>query len=195
MFPTAPPAEGTPFGIYWPTTVSAELVTQTVTLDDGAGEPVVVATVPSGTSVGPEDPGIVAVPAPSDVVFMDSELLPIGAVYGARSGDKGGNANIGVWAPLTGRAEVDEARWIVLRRLVGDAERVSLWLPEADGLDIDVHLLPNLHAVNVVIHGLLGRGVADSTSLDPQAKGLAEQLRARVVYIATDALLPGDGEA
>ena len=195
MFPTAPPAEGTPFGIYWPTTVPAAIVTQTVTLDDGTGEPVVVATVPSGTSVGPEDPGVVDVPAPSDVVFLDSELLPIGAVYGARSGDKGGNANIGVWAPLTGRPEIDEARWIVLRRLVGDAERVSLWLPEADGLDIDVHLLPNLRAINVVIHGLLGRGVADSTSLDPQAKGLAEQLRARVLYIATDALLPEDREA
>ena len=46
-----------------------------------------------------------------------------------------------------------------------------------------MHPLPNLLAVNVVIHGLLGRGVADSTSLDPQAKGLGEQLRARVVEL------------
>ena len=120
---------------------------------------------------------------------------PLGTFVGARSGDKGGNANVGVWAPITGRVDVDQARWIVLRRLVGDAERVHLLLPEAEGLDIDVHLLPNLHAINVVIHGLLGRGVADSTSLDPQAKGLAELLRARQYYIAADALLPGDGEA
>ncbi len=46
-----------------------------------------------------------------------------------------------------------------------------------------MHPLPNLRAVNVVIHGLLGRGVADSTSLDPQAKGLGEHLRARIVQI------------
>jgi len=58
-------------------------------------------------------------------------------------------------------------------------ERVRELLPEAADLDIDVHGLPNLNAVNVVIRGLLGRGVADSTSLDPQAKGLGEHLRAR----------------
>lgn len=56
-------------------------------------------------------------------------------------------------------------------------------LPEAEGLPIEVFLLPNLRAVNVVIHGLLGRGVSDSTRLDPQAKGLAEQLRARYVAV------------
>jgi hypothetical protein len=194
MFPTAPPAEGTPFGIYWPTTVPAEHVTQTVTLDDGAGEPVVVATVPSGTSVGPEDSGVVDVPAPSDVVFIHVELLPIGAVFGARSGDKGGNANVGVWAPVTGDARVDEGRWVVLERLVGTAEGVRTWLPEAEGLEVDVHRLPNLHAINVVIHGWLGRGVADSTSLDPQAKGLAEQLRARLTDIPVS-LLVRDGDA
>ena len=43
--------------------------------------------------------------------------------------------------------------------------------------------LPNLNAVNIVIHGILGRGVSDSTRLDPQAKGLAEQLRARFVDV------------
>ena len=56
-------------------------------------------------------------------------------------------------------------------------------LPEAAPYEIDVHPLPNLHAVNIVIHGFLGRGVADSTSLDPQAKGLGELLRARIVEL------------
>ena len=60
-------------------------------------------------------------------------------------------------------------------------ERVHELLPETAGLAVEVHPLPNLRAVNVVIHGLLGRGVADSTSLDPQAKGLGEHLRARLV--------------
>ena len=46
-----------------------------------------------------------------------------------------------------------------------------------------MHPLPNLRAVNVVIHGFLGRGVADSTSLDPQAKGLGELLRARIAEL------------
>ena len=59
------------------------------------------------------------------------------------------------------------------------ADRVRELLPEAADLAVDVHALANLRAVNVVIKGLLGSGVADSTSLDPQAKGLAEHLRAR----------------
>ena len=67
-------------------------------------------------------------------------------------------------------------------------QKVAELLPEAADLPIDVHLLPNLHAVNVVIHGLLGRGVSDSTRLDPQAKGLAEQLRARLVELPTELL-------
>ncbi len=60
-------------------------------------------------------------------------------------------------------------------------DRVRVLLPEAADLEVEVHPLLNLRAVNVVIRGLLGRGVADSTSLDPQAKGLAEHLRARLV--------------
>jgi hypothetical protein len=184
MFPTAPPAEGTPYGVYWPTTVAAAQVAQTVTLDDG--EPRVVATVPSGTSVGlpaqPEDTD----PVVHDTTYEDLSLLPIGAVFGARSGDKGGNANVGVWAPMTGDEAVDTARWITLDRLFPDTDAVRTWLPEAADLDIEIHRLPNLHAVNIVLRGWLGRGVADSTSLDPQAKGLAEHLRARLAYLPDD---------
>ena len=195
MFPTAPPSEGTPFGIYWPTSVPAELVTQTVRLDDGTGEPTVVATLPSGTSVGPAAPLEETTPAGVDVEPGQAVRLPIGAVYGARSGDKGGNANVGVWAPLTGDVRIDAARAVGLERLLGDPEAVRSWLPEAQGLDIEIHRLPNLHAVNIVLRGWLGRGVADSTSLDPQAKGLAEQLRARVAPLPVDGLVGGGGDA
>lgn len=52
-------------------------------------------------------------------------------------------------------------------------------------------LLPNLRAVNIVVKGLLGRGVSENASLDPQAKGLGEYVRARVLPIPTR-LLDGD---
>jgi len=194
MFPTAPPAEGTPYGVYWPTTVPADLVTQTVTLDDGTGEPVVVATVPSGTSVGAAAPAEDADWATPAIGYASTVRAPIGSVYGARSGDKGGNANLGVWAPVTGDPQIDGARAIVLDRLLGSADAVRYWLPQAEGLEVDVHRLANLNAINVVIHGWLGRGVADSTSLDPQAKGLAEQFRARVADLPTNVFLT-DGDA
>jgi len=116
--------------------------------------------------------------------------VPLGSFVGARSGDKGGDANVGLWVRASGDPGLDADRAAWLRAFV-TAERVRALLPEAAGLAVDVHPLDNLHAVNVVVHGLLGRGVADSTSLDPQAKGLGEHLRARVVEIPTS-LLPDD---
>jgi hypothetical protein len=111
----------------------------------------------------------------------------LGDVVGARSGDKGGNANVGLWIPEPGvgpsagltPADV-AARYAWLAGWL-TADRVRELLPEAADLAVEIHPLPNLSAVNVVIRGLLGRGVADSTSRDPQAKGLAEHVRARVI--------------
>ena len=95
---------------------------------------------------------------------------------GARSGAKGGDATIGVWAR-------SGAAYAWLRGFL-DTERVRALLgTEAAGLPIEVHQLPNLWALNVVVHGLLGEGVASSTRPDPQAKGLGEYLRSRVVDV------------
>ena len=106
---------------------------------------------------------------------------PLGRVAGARSGDKGGNANIGLWTR-------DDAGYAWLAAFL-TAERVRELLgPEAAALPIDVHPLPNLRAVNVVVHGLLGDGVASSTRPDPQAKGLGEYLRSRVVDVPEELL-------
>jgi hypothetical protein len=107
--------------------------------------------------------------------------VPLGTLIGARSGDKGGNANVGFWA------RTDEAAAWLLGWL--DEKAFRALLPEADGLHVDIHPLPNLRAVNVVVVGLLGEGVAASTRFDPQAKGLGEYLRSRHVDIPVT-LLP-----
>ena len=115
--------------------------------------------------------------------------MELGRVVGARSGDKGGNANIGVWVRADGSDPDREAaavRWLLDWMT---PERVHSLLPELEAFPVEVFALANLGAVNIVIHGALGRGVADSDSLDPQAKGLGEQLRARLVDIPRD-LLP-----
>ena len=176
MFPTAPPAEGTPYGIYWPTTVPASIVTQTVTLD---GE--IVATTPSGGPIGAStlEPQYDFVPNHMSGV---GPRLPLGTFVGARSGDKGGNANVGLWVRRSGDDQLDRRRWEWLAKLFIE-DGITALLPESAGMRHEVHVLPNLLAVNVVIRGWLGRGVADSTSLDPQAKGLGEHLRARIVQI------------
>ena len=73
--------------------------------------------------------------------------------------------------------------------------RVRELVPEAADLDVDVYVLPNLGAVNVLIHGLLGEGVAASTRFDPQAKGLGEWVRSRIVHIQEELLLVSDRSA
>jgi hypothetical protein len=198
MFPTAPPAEGTAYGIYWPTLIDRSEVQVAVTVD---GDPVELAADretwaavagsagsgqaapgagPAGEGAGPAADAGGATPG---FGYVEGTLL--GDVVGARSGDKGGNANVGVWIPEPGVGPskgLDDhdlaARYSWLESWL-TPEKVRELLPEAADLAVDVYPLPNLRAVNVVIRGLLGSGVADSTSLDPQAKGLAEHLRAR----------------
>jgi hypothetical protein len=167
---TSPPGDATPYGIYWPALVPAEVVEHVVVHADGRRE--VVPHTP-----GSPAPASTTVTAERDHPHGDSPTrrVPLGTLIGARSGDKGGNANVGFWA------RTDEAAAWLLGWLDESAFRALL--PEADGLQVDVFPLPNLRAVNVVVHGLLGEGVAASTRFDPQAKGLGEYLRSRHVDI------------
>jgi hypothetical protein len=112
---------------------------------------------------------------------------PLGRIVGARSGDKGGSANIGVWIPAAVPHAQEAYAWLCDWLTV---ERVHELLPETQGLRTEIYPLPNMRALNIVIHGLLGRGVSENSRLDPQAKGLAEHLRARYAPIPPE-FLPG----
>ena len=107
--------------------------------------------------------------------------MPLGVLFGSRSGDKGGNANLGVFA------RSDEA-WVWLDEYL-TIDRLRELLPETAGLPVDRHPLASIRSVNFLIHGILEEGVAASTRQDPQAKSLGEWLRAREADIP-EALLP-----
>ena len=168
---TRPPAAGTPFGVYRPAFVPQADVPHVVVLSDG-------------TRIDIEPPKDVSDETPADGVGVtltedwvgDTVRTPLGRLVHARSGDKGGDANLGVWIPADHPHRESAFAWLAAYL---DEDTVRDLLPEAAALDIEIHPLPNLAAVNVVIHGLLGEGVASSTRLDPQAKGLGEWLRAR----------------
>jgi hypothetical protein len=173
---TTPPTSESAYGVYRPATVPRSALTHTVVLPDG--ERRTVADPP--TSPTPTPP---SVPTRSGDPSRAGETasLPLGTVCGARSGDKGGTANIGVWTR-------DRASYAWLARYL-TVDRVRALLgAEAAELTIERFELPNLRALNVVVHGLLGEGVASSTRPDPQAKGLGEYLRSRVVEIPVDLL-------
>ena len=176
------------FGVYWPTTVPAGLVKQEVVV--GSDRTVVEPTLPPhppvlagrgrARSAGVGKAEVAAGPAAAAGPVVRA---PLGRVAGARSGDKGGNANLGVWA----RTDAGYA-WLAGFLTV---PRLKELLPETALLPVDRYELPSLRAINFVIAGLLGEGVAASTRLDPQAKSLGEWLRARIVDVPAD-LLPGN---
>jgi hypothetical protein len=167
---TTPPTSESAFGVYRPAAVPRSSVTQVVVLPDG--ERRTIADPPTGSVPGAKVAGSSAAAPPTEPTCR----APLGAVLGARSGDKGGNANIGLWAR-------DDAGYAWVREHLTVERLRGLLGPEAAQLRIERFELPNLRALNVVVHGLLGEGVASSTRPDAQAKGLGEYLRSRIVDI------------
>ena len=172
--PTQPPGDATPYLVYWPALVDAARLAQTVTLDD---ECWIVAPPPTT----PTRPPLVE---PTDAVAAytgPTVRAPLGTLFGARSGDKGGNANLGIWAQAS-----PAYHWLQHFLTV---EKMQMLFADLAPYPMSRTLLPNLRAVHFYIHGLLGDGVAASTRSDPQAKTLGEYVRARVVDLPRE-LLP-----
>jgi len=186
---TAPPSAPTPYGIYRPAYVDRSAVTHTVVHHDGRREVIAeVAPTSEGQATGGGSTDTRGLrpspyPAPGDRL---TRRMPLGSFVHARSGDKGGDANIGLWVVNDGsEMHADRVTWLTK---VLSPRKVRELIPEAADLDVEVYVLPNLGAVNVIIKGLLGEGVAASTRFDPQAKGLGEWLRSRYVSIQEELL-------
>ncbi|HEX9622814.1 MAG TPA: acyclic terpene utilization AtuA family protein [Streptosporangiaceae bacterium] len=194
FYALSPPGDASAYGVYWPTTIPARLVEATVVIDGekawtgpARNEPgQSVAAEPEQRAATPPTAraGIAAPTAPSDSA-QATVRVPLGTVAGARSGDKGGNANLGVWVRTP-------AEYAWLERYL-TADRLAELVPGVAGLPVERYCLPNLFAINFVIVGLLGRGVAASTRLDPQAKALGEELRAALAEVPPDLLPPEPG--
>ena len=174
---TTPPTSATAYGVYWPTLIPAGEVEQVVVLPGGERHVVPHTAAGPATSAGATTS---AGASAARAAVGPTTRVPLGRIAGARSGDKGGNANVGLWAR-------DPAAFGWLRDEL-TVERIRALLPEAAGLEIHRHELPNLGALNFVIVGLLGRGVAATARPDPQAKGLGEYLRSRLVDVPVSLL-------
>jgi hypothetical protein len=173
---TAPPGDAQPYGVFTAGHVDRAEVRQVAVLPDG--QPVQVPEPGTTRPLRPAEPAAVAAWDGNE----PARRVPLGTVAGARSGDKGGDANVGLWAK-------DAAAWPWLASTL-TVDRLRELLPEAAGLPVTRYPLPNLHAVNFVIEGLLGQGVAAAARFDPQAKAVGEWLRSRYIDVP-EALLPG----
>ncbi len=175
---TTPPTDGAPYGVYTPAYVDAGLVEHVAVLPDGAR----VAIPHTSRTLALAE--VEAPPLPTSLPPGPVRRVPLGRLAAARSGDKGGTANIGLWV------RTDEAwRWLAHTLT---PERLRELLPEVQPFPIQRHLFPKLRGMNFVIDGLLGEGVSSSTRFDPQGKALGEWLRSRHVDIP-EALLGAQG--
>ncbi|OBJ12912.1 acyclic terpene utilization AtuA family protein [Mycobacterium colombiense] len=166
---TAPPGDGQVYGVFTPGYVAADQVPHVAVHADGSR-----VDIPCATETLELSPAATP-PPPEPLPPGPTRRVPLGSIAGARSGDKGGSANVGVWVRTD-----EQWRWLANTLTV---ELLEELLPEAADFDVTRHLLPNLRAVNFVIDGILGQGVAYQARFDPQAKGLGEWLRGRYLDI------------
>ncbi|SOD85750.1 acyclic terpene utilization AtuA family protein [Streptomyces sp. Ag109_G2-15] len=161
----APPGKGAPYGVFEDVYVPHGAVDHVAVLHDGRR----VTVAPAQDTLVPAE--LPQPPLPEPLPAGPVRRAPLGLVVGARSGDKGGNANVGIWA------RTDDAwRWLA-HTVTADTFRQLI--PESRDLPVTRHVLPSLRALNFVVTGILGAGVAAQHRFDPQAKALGEWLRSR----------------
>jgi hypothetical protein len=165
-----PPGDATPYFFFWPALVDRARVPEHVHV---GGEDLVVPPPPDLPGAGASPPASTL--AGGSDISGPTVRVRFGQLFGTRSGDKGGNANLGVWAR-------DDAAGAFLQEWL-TTERLVALCPDFAPFAIERHPLPNLRAINFVIRGLLGEGVAASSRIDPQAKTLGEYVRAKLIDV------------
>ena len=164
---TSPPGNGSPTIFNWPSIVSGKHIQQKVVVGD---EKMIVDSIqvdPMKTKPAALEINVADIPGGNTV------KVPFGRAFATRSGDKGGNANLGVWGKTT------EAYAFLKSFLTTD--KLKQLLKDMAEYEIERYELPNLLALNFYIKGVLGDGAAASVRNDSQAKTLGEYLRAKIV--------------
>ena len=169
---------GTPSGAYieyWPALVDSKFIKENVHFEGKKTEIIPTSQLDLEEIYYQKEPYDNKLPA-----INKTKTIPFGRLYGTRSGDKGGCANLGVWA------KTDEAYAYLFELLTVD--KLKELLPDLSEYKIDRFELPNILSLNFYVHGILQDGVSSSTRLDGQAKSLGEYLRAKNIE-APDFLL------
>ena len=157
-----------PYIEYWPTLVNSKYVKEHIHIGDK------VIDITPTSQLGLEEKYYQKVPYENPELEIQSfEEDFFGKIFGTRSGDKGGCANLGVWA------KTEDAYSFLFDFLT--VEKLKELLPDLEKFDIDRYELPNIFSLNFYVHGILQEGVSSSTRMDGQAKSLGEYLRAKKI--------------
>jgi len=108
--------------------------------------------------------------------------LPIHAIAHARAGDKGDVSNISLIA-------YEQKCWSIIDK-VATQERILEIFKHLGATKVDRYELPNLNALNFVIHNALGGGVNSSLRLDRHGKTLSSHLLHELILPISVDMLP-----
>lgn len=156
--------QGAPFISYWPTLVDRKYVQEIVHLglksfliEDATHKEVDMPKIKNFTF--------------DEKNFGELMEIEFGRVFGTRSGDKGGCANLGVWAK-----NLDSYKYLHTYLTVNKFKQL---LPDLKGYNIERFEFSNIWSLNFYVHGLLENGVSSNNRKDGQAKSLGEYLGAK----------------
>ena len=159
-----------PYIEYWPALVNSKFIKEKVHFDGKIMEVIPTSQLDFEEVYYQKEPAEVK----QITENPDTEIF-FGDIFGTRSGDKGGCANLGVWS------KNPEAYGFLFDYLTVD--KLKELLPDLKSFEIDRFELPNILSLNFYIHGILQDGVSSSTRMDGQAKSLGEYLRAKKINV------------
>ena len=181
FFSKTPPGPGTPFIRYWPALIDSKHVYEKIHF---SGEEHIIR--PTCIDYPGQTTKRKAVNIEIEKASYDElENIPLGRIIGARSGDKGGCANLGIWT------KTNEAYSFIYHYLT--VKQLRKLLPDLNDYEIERYDFPNIKSLNFYIKGILEDGASSNTKVDALAKSLGEYLRAKYVNVPKQ-LLNGDND-
>ena len=164
-----------PVIVYWPALIDSKHIKEKVYIEDKEIEIIPTSQMDFEDIYYQRDPIEI-----EEIEIKDEENIYFGDLYGTRSGDKGGCANIGVWAK-------NSKSFAFLSKYLSE-EKLKELLPDLKDFKIERFELSNINSLNFYIHGILEDGVSSNNRKDSQAKSLGEYLRAKIIKVPKEIL-------
>ena len=164
-----------PVIVYWPALIDSKHIKEVVHINDQEIEIIPTSQMDFEDIYYQKEPIEI-----EEVEMKDEETINFGDIYGTRSGDKGGCANLGVWAKNS------KSFAFLIKYL--SVDKLKELLPDLRDFSIDRYELANINSLNFYIHDILQDGVSSNNRKDGQAKSLGEYLRAKEIKVPKNLL-------
>ena len=159
-----------PVIVYWPSLVNSKHIKEKVHIDGKEIEVIPTSQLELDEIYYQKEPIKI-----KKIKKEDEKQIYFGEIYGTRSGDKGGCANLGVWAK-------NSDSFAFLHNFL-TVKKLKELLPDLNQFKIERFELANINSLNFYIHDILQDGISSNDKKDGQAKSLGEYLRAKKIKV------------